>query len=109
LSAGIPAICEYLQARGWKVEHEHLLVREFPVQFLAAHGITEEAVRHAEPIEFEGVSAKIFRAEHLVAIAASVGGAKDKARIEQMLQQADLDKTQLEEILRRHKLNLPIL
>jgi len=40
--------------------------------------------------------AKIFRAEHIVAIAASVGRPKDKARIEQLFQQADLDKTKLE-------------
>ncbi|HUZ06061.1 MAG TPA: hypothetical protein VMV89_01090 [Candidatus Paceibacterota bacterium] len=107
LTAGIPAIYAHLQAEGWQVEREHLLVRGFPVQFLAASGVTEEAVREAERIEFEGVSAKVFRAEHIVAIAASVGRAKDKARIEQMLQQAGLDKTQLKKILQRHKLKLP--
>lgn len=107
LSAGIPAIYAYLQAQGWQVEREHLLVRGFPVQFLAASGLTEDAVREAEQIEFEGVPTKIFRAEHIVAIAASVGRAKDKARIEQMLQQADLDKSKLENILRGHKLKLP--
>jgi hypothetical protein len=96
-----------LQAQGWQVEREHLLVRGFPVPFLAASGLTEEAVREAERIEFEGVPAKVFRAEHIVAIAAGVGRAKDKARIEQMLQQADLDKMQLEKILQRHKLKLP--
>ncbi len=104
LTAGIPAIYAYLQAQGWQVEREHLLVRGFPVQFLAAAGLTEEAVREAERIDYEGVPAKIFGAEHIVAIAASVGRAKDKARIEQMLQQADLDKTRLENILQRHKL-----
>jgi hypothetical protein len=35
--------------------------------------------------------------------------AKVQTRIEQMLQQADLDKTQLEKILQRHKLKLPTL
>ena len=90
------------------MEREHLL-SGFPVQFLAARGLTEEAVRQAERIEFEGVPAKIFRAEHLVAIAASVGRLKDKARIEQLFQQADLDKTKSENILRRHKLKLPTL
>ena len=53
------------------------MVFGFPAQFLAACGMTEEAVR----IEFEGVPAKVFRAEHIVAIAASVGRQKDKARI----------------------------
>jgi hypothetical protein len=109
LTAGIPAIYAHLQAQGWVVEREHLVCRGFPVQFLAASGLTEEAVREAVRMEFEGVPAKIFRAEHIVAIAASVGRTKDKARIEQLLQQADLDKTQLENILRRHKLKLPLL
>ena len=106
LTAGIPAIYEHLQARGWQAEGEHLKVRGFPVQFLAAHGLTEEAVREAERIEFEGVPAKVFRAEHIIAIAASVGRQKDKARIEQMLQQASVDKSRLETILSRHKLTL---
>ena len=91
LTAGIPAIYAHLQAQGWEVEREHLLLRGFPVQFLAASGLTGEAVREAERIEFDGVPAKIFSAEHIVAIAASVGRPKDKARIEQLLQQADLD------------------
>lgn len=109
LAAGIPAIYAHLQAQGWQVEREHLLVRGFPVQFLAANALTEEAVREAERIEYEGVPAKVFRAEHIVAIAASVGRPKDKARIEQLLQQADLDKARLEDILHRHKLKLPNL
>jgi hypothetical protein len=109
LTAGIPAIYAHLQAQGWEVEREHLMVRGFPVQFLAASGLTEEAVREAERLEFEGVPAKIFRAEHIVAIAASVGRQKDKARIEQLFQQADLDKTKLENILQRYKLKLPTL
>jgi len=109
LTAGIPAIFAHLQSQGWQSEGEHLLWRGFPVQFLAAHGLTEEAVREAQPIEFEGVPAKVFRAEHLVAIAASVGRYKDLARIEQMLQQADLGKSYLDSILQRHKLKLPKL
>jgi hypothetical protein len=107
LSAGIPAIYAHLQSQGWQVEREHLLVRGFPVQFLAASGLTDEAVRAAERIDYEGVPAKVFRAEHIVAIAASVGRAKDKARIEQLLQQADLDTTYLADVLQRHKLKLP--
>ena len=106
LTAGIPAIYAHLQAQGWQVEREHLLIRGFPVQFLAAHGLTEEAVREAEAIDYEGVPAKIFRAEHIVAIAASVGRHKDLARIEQMFQQADLDKSRLEKILQKHNLKL---
>jgi len=109
LTAGLPAIYARLQSQGWQVEREHLLIRGFPVQFLAAHGLTDEAVREAERMDYEGVPARIFRAEHIVAIAASVGRAKDKARIEQLLAQADLDKAYLENVLQRHKLKLPTL
>ncbi len=95
LTAGILDIYAHLQSHAWQVEREHTLVRGFPVQFLAASGLTEEAVRAAERIDYKGVPAKVFRAEHIVAIAASLGRAKDKARIEKLLQQADLDKTYL--------------
>jgi hypothetical protein len=36
LSAGIPAIYSHLQSKGWRVEREHLIIKDFPVQFLAA-------------------------------------------------------------------------
>ena len=109
LDAGIPAIYNQLQSEGWEVEREHLLIKGFPVQFLAARDLTEEAVLEALSIEFEGVAARVFRAEHIIAIAAAVGRRKDLARIEQLLQQADLDNCRLEKILRRHKLTLPKL
>ena len=77
------------------------------MQFLAAAGLTEEAVRTAETFTHEDVPAKVFRAEYIIAIAASVGRTKDKARIEQLLSQADFDKTYLADVLQRHKLRLP--
>jgi hypothetical protein len=107
LTAGLPAIYAHLQSQGWQVEKEHLVIREFPVQFLAAGGLTEEAVRSAARIDFEGVPAKVFRVEHIIAIAAGVGRAKDKARIEHLLAQADIDKSYLADVLQRHKLKLP--
>jgi hypothetical protein len=107
LSAGIPAIYSHLQSKGWRVEHEHLLVNDFPVQFLAASGLTEEAVRDAKQIEYEGVPAKVFRPEYIIAIAASVGRHKDLARIDQMLEQAEIERTLLDDILARYNLNLP--
>lgn len=109
LTAGIPQIYAHLQERGWRVDREHLLVSGFPVQFLAAAGLTEEAVREARPIEYEGVPAKVFRPEHIIAIAASVGRHKDLARIEQLLEQAEIDRTLLDDIVRRYNLNLPNL
>jgi len=107
LSAGMPAIYSHLQSKGWRVEREHLLIKDFPVQFLAAHGLTEEAVREAKRIQFEGVPAKVFRPEYIIAIAASVGRHKDFARIEQLTSQAKIDNPLLDDILRRYNLKLP--
>ena len=107
LSAGIPAIYSHLQSKGWHVEREHLIIKDFPVQFLAASGLTEEAVRKAKRIEYDGVPAKVFSPEYIIAIAASVGRHKDLARIEQLLTQAKVDRALLDDILRRHNLTLP--
>jgi hypothetical protein len=95
-----------LQKRGWRIEREYLLVKDFPVQFLAATGLTEEAVRQAHEIEYEGVPAKVFSPEYIIAIAASVGRHKDLARIEQLLEQTSIDRPLLEDFLRRYKLQL---
>src|SRR5262249_19933302 len=84
LSAGMPSIYSHLESKGWRVERDHMLIKGFPVQFLAASGLTEEAVREAKPIQFESVPAKVFRPEYIIAIAASVGRHKDFARIEQL-------------------------
>lgn len=52
---------------------------------------------------------KVFRPEYIIAIAASVGRHKDLARIDQMLEQAEIDRTLLDDILRRYNLQLPKL
>jgi hypothetical protein len=107
LSAGIPAIYAHLQQLGHTIDREHTLIRDFPVQWLGTAGLTEEAVREAQPIEFESIAGRIMRAEHLIAIAASIGRLKDRARIEQMLEQTELDRPLLDAILKRHHLKLP--
>ena len=107
LTAELPEIYAFLQARGWQTEGDHLLLNNFPVQFLAGHGLTEEAIREAESVEYSGIRGKLFSAEHVIAVAASVGRQKDKARIEQMLKQADPDRIRLDKILKAHKLRLP--
>lgn len=109
LSAGIPAIFAHLRAAGYGEEGGHTLVRGFPVQWLAARGLTEEAVREAEALEFDGVPGRVFRVEHLVVIAASVGRPKDRARVQQLLEQGNVDRDRLADVCRRHHLTLPRL
>jgi hypothetical protein len=54
--------------------------------------------------EYEGIPAKVFRPEHIIAIAANVGRHKDLTRIEQLLEQTKVDKGLLDDILRRYNL-----
>jgi len=68
--------------------------------------LTEEAVHHAKRIEYEGVPAKVFRPEYITAIAVSVGRHKDRARVEQLLQQAKFEKPMLDDLLRRYDIKL---
>lgn len=64
LSAGIPAIYSHLQSKGWQVEREHLLLKDFPVQFLAATRLTEEAVRNANRIRRRAGTSFSARVHH---------------------------------------------
>lgn len=104
--AGIPAIYDALQKRGWTLKADHMLCAGFPVQFLGAAGLTEEAVKKAVETTVEGVRAKVFRAEYIIAIAAQVGRAKDKARISQFLEQVQIDRELLREIANRHHISV---
>src|SRR2546430_17240013 len=49
LSAGIPAIYSHLQSKGWRIEREHLVVKGFPVQFVAASGLTTRSAKQDRP------------------------------------------------------------
>jgi hypothetical protein len=104
--AGIPLIFSNLQRRNWQIDGPHLLCAGFPVQFLAASGLTAEALKHSQPTQFEGVPTKVFRAEYIIAIAAQVGRPKDKSRVAQMLEQLEIDRNQLQQILERHHLKV---
>jgi hypothetical protein len=98
-------IYDYLTARGCRAEGERIVVGDWPVQFLPAHGeLEQEALAQAVETEVEGVRTWVLGAEHLVAIALKTGRAKDHARIVQFLEQDALDADKLNRILRRHEL-----
>jgi hypothetical protein len=98
-------IYEYLLARGHRAEGEHLVVGEWPVQFLPPGSLLEEeAILEATPQTLEGVPLWVMSAEHLVAIALKIGRAKDFARILQFIESGSLDPAKLDAILHRHGL-----
>ena len=98
-------IFDYLIARGGTVEGEYIVVAGWPVQFLPPSGaLVEEALAQAVTKNVAGTSARVFTAEHLVAIALQTGRAKDKARLLQFIEAEILDLERFGAILTRHHL-----
>jgi len=101
----LTSIYEALRARGYGEEKETVMIEAVPVQFLPAYNaLIEEAVAQAREIDYEGVPARIARAEHLVAICLQTGRAKDRARVAILREQARLDSNFLAAVLKRHQL-----
>ncbi len=98
-------IFDYLKARGGAMEGEYIVVAGWPVQFLpAANPLTEEALAQAVEKKVAGMSARVFTAEHLAAIALQLGRAKDKARVLQFVESGVLDSARFQSIIARHGL-----
>ena len=98
-------IYDYLRARGYHGEREHIRVEGWPVQFLVPNNtLQRDALDEAIEINVEGVRTLVMQAEHLAAIALQTGRAKDYARIALMIQQYGLDSSKLDSILKNHGL-----
>lgn len=98
-------IFDYLLARGWPMRGEYVMIAGWPVQFLPPTGpLVEEALAEALEMDVEGVSARVFTAELLAAIALQTGRAKDKARLLQFIEEGALDAARFQAIVRRHDL-----
>jgi hypothetical protein len=98
-------VYDYLKQRGCTSEGEYIVVCNTPVQFLPPGSpLVEEALDRAVDKDIEGISVRVFSAEHLAAIALQTGRAKDKARLVQFIEEGALDLKRFEEILVRHGL-----
>lgn len=99
-------IYDFLKARGHTEEGEAMMVRGWPVQFLAAESaLLREAVEQAREVDFEGVPARVMTAEHLMAIALQTGRGKDFARLLTFTEARVAEEMKLREILERHGLS----
>ena len=71
-----PPLYDYLLPLGYKAEGEYIRIGDWPVQFLPPSGpLEEEAIVCAQTTEVEGIPVRVMQAEHLVAIALTVGTA----------------------------------
>ena len=105
LIASPKRIYDYLTARGCTIEREYIVIAGWPVRFLPPGTLlVEEALKEAVVSDVDGVSTRVFTAEHLAAIALQSGRAKDKARLLQFVEEGVLDAARFQAILARHGL-----
>jgi len=98
-------IYDYLRQHGGTVQHEHIIVGGWPIQFLPpGNDLEREAIAEAVETSVQGVPVRVMTAHHLVAIALHTGRAKDNARILQFIEQDAVDRGKLKNVLVRHGL-----
>jgi len=98
-------IFDYLRACGHSMEGEHVVIGGWPFQFWPPNGpLLEEAIKSAITFEIEGMTARVFTAEHLSATALQTGRAKGKARLLQFFESVALNAARFENIVNRHGL-----
>jgi hypothetical protein len=106
----LATLYEWAGARGYAVQHEHIVIEGVPVQVIPAHNLlAEEAVREASTLDFEGVPVRVMRPEHLIALYLEPAARTRKRleRVASLLEDAAVDRSRLDAILSRYRLALP--
>jgi hypothetical protein len=98
-------IYDYLKARGYAAKYEHVVIGDWPVQFLPpSNELEQEAVAESVATTVGDIPTWVMSAEHLVAIALRTGRSKDHIRILQFIEQDAVDRNRLLAVLERHDL-----
>lgn len=99
-------VYEAPKAQGGTMKREYVLFDEWPVQILTdATPLIGEAIRDAIEVEFDGISTRVFRPEHLCAVALETGRSKDFARVALFLEHGEADRDTLVQLAARYGLN----
>lgn len=102
----LSSVYEALTASGGIVEREYVRFGDWPVQILTdANELIHEAIAEALPTTYEETPTRVFRPEHLCAVALQTGRSKDYLRVRMFLEQAAVDREALLELLGRFGLD----
>jgi hypothetical protein len=105
LLISLEAVYAALKALGGAVDREYVRFDDWPVQILTdATPLIAEAIREAIDVDFDGIPTRVFRPEHLCAIALETGRAKDYARVSMFLEQGEVDRALLSAVAARYDL-----
>jgi hypothetical protein len=94
-----------LKDKGYLEAAECVMIEGVPVRFLPAYNdLILEALHEARQTIYEGVSTRVLRVEHLIAICIQTGREKDRERVRLLREVSEIDHEYLESILNRYKL-----
>jgi len=105
LLLSLSPLYNHLRTAGFTEDKECVIINGIPVQFLPAYNpLVEEALENAVEMDYDGIKAPVFSAEHLVAIALQTGRGKDYARVQSFIETGVLNHEKLTGVLKRHGL-----
>lgn len=106
LLVSLSGVYESLKSLGGIVDREYVRFGDWPVQILTdATPLIAEAIREAISVDFDEIPTRVFRPEHMCAIALQTGRAKDYARITMFLEQNEVDPGLLSDLATRYGLS----
>ncbi|MGB8259134.1 MAG: hypothetical protein WCE75_02235 [Terracidiphilus sp.] len=98
-------VYEALKAKGGTVVREYVRFGEWPLQILTdANELIADAIREAIEVDYEGTPTRVFRPEHLCAIALQTGRSKDFARVALFVEGHEVDLEVLRSLAERYGL-----
>ena len=100
-------LCPWTADRGYTARAEHVMIEGAPVQFLLAHNeLADEAIERAVTLDYEGVSVRVVRPEHLVALYLEPGARtlKRRERAAALRESSAVDQAQLDDLFKRFNL-----
>jgi hypothetical protein len=103
-------IYDWAAARRYACTNEHIEIEGLPVQVLPApDALAEEAVASAAELDYEGQPVRVIRPEYLVAMwpQESAGTAKRRLRAATLMEDVEMDRELLNDLMRRYNLSLP--
>jgi hypothetical protein len=90
---------------GHKPVGEHVEMAASPVQLLVApSALEQEAMDRAAPLDYDGLTVKVFRPEDLASIYVKLNRPKDLFRLQQLKSEGVLNLVIMEDIVQRHEL-----
>lgn len=99
-------IYTYCRKNGYTYDHEFIIIRGWPVQFVESGNdpLWKDALANSVTFTFEGGSIDVLPPEHLAAMWSSVARPKDILKIQHFAESEVLDPVKLKSILARFNL-----